>query len=77
MKIIDYHERNGMLVVTTDNPGRSEFVYPAERFYLLEQLQAEIERSIAKEAARTARRVAGTAPIKAELDSEVAKNASK
>ena len=76
-KIISYVEVDGMLTVLTDNPGRPYFVYPVDRFKTLEQLQSEIWRSIALEEYHKVKKVAGTAPLKAALDVEVAANASK
>jgi len=47
MKILSYAIKNGMIRVVTDNPGRTDFVYRADRFESKAELMAEIELSIA------------------------------
>ena len=50
--ILSYKTDGSMLRVVTDNPFRSEFVYPVGRFSSLEELEAEISKSILVESSR-------------------------
>lgn len=67
--ILSYEVVNGMLRVVTDNPGRSEFVYEADRFSTLQELQLEIDKSIAAEEVRKVKKQLKTDFIKNELKS--------
>lgn len=77
MKILSYSVDNGMIKVITDNPGRPEFVYEADRFNTLAQLEAQINKSIAWEASRKTKTGSKVSALYSSLDAEVSKNAVK
>lgn len=53
--IISYEVKNGMIKVLTDQSARG-FVYPVDRFGSLEELEAEIAKSISVEVVRKEKR---------------------
>jgi hypothetical protein len=57
MKILDIVERDGKIVVSTNNAARPEFVYPVGRFDDLVSLQKEIDKSRMFEAERESKRL--------------------
>jgi hypothetical protein len=67
--ILSYEVVNGMLRVTTDNPGRSEFVYESDRFSTLQELELEIDKSIAAEEVSKVKKELKSSFIKSELKS--------
>lgn len=50
--ITSYFSDGDYVRVFTDNPGRNEFVYPANKFSSLAALEAEINKSLALEEKR-------------------------
>jgi len=75
MKIKSYEIKDSMIKVITDNPKRSEFVYPIDKFDSLERMRAEINASIAFEAKTKLRIKNKVDKLKADLDKEITKNA--
>ena len=71
MKILSYEIKGKMLRVTTDNPGRPDFVYPQYKFNSLAELKTEIELSITKEAERKTAKDLKINTVKNELDGEL------
>ena len=67
MSILSYSSDGRMVRVLTDNPGRSEFVYPVSKFSSLEELEVEIGRSVAAESARSSRRSGKLSVLSSEL----------
>ena len=74
MTILSYSVRDDMIVVTTDNVGRNQFVYPADKFSSIEALSAEIDKSISFESKRKTVKDAKSVTVKSQLDFEVAKD---
>ena len=52
MKILNYKVKGEMIKITTDNPGRPDFVYFKDKFNNGAELVAEIEKSIGFETSR-------------------------
>lgn len=46
VKILNHHIKGNMIVVETDNIDRPTFVYFADKFSSLKELEAEIDKSI-------------------------------
>ena len=67
MSILSYSSDGRMVRVLTDNPGRSEFVYPVSKFSSLEELEVEIGKSVASESARSSRRSGKLSVLSSEL----------
>jgi hypothetical protein len=67
MNILSIQRNNKYIKVLTDNVSRPEFAYPADKFDNIEDLEAEINRSIAQEAARETKRQEKVDKINADL----------
>ena len=74
--ILSYKTDGSMLRVVTDNPGRSEFVYPVGKFSSLEQLEAEIGRSVSAESVRSSLYAGKLSVLSSELVSRGAVDAT-
>ena len=75
MKIKSYEIKDSMIKVITDNPKRSEFVYPIDKFDSLENMRREINASIAFENKTKTKTKKKVDKLKLELDEEITKNA--
>lgn len=73
MKILSYITKDEKIWIKTDNPNRPDFTYSNDRFNNLTELKAEIEKSIAGEAARKAVKDLKINTLTTELTAEVAK----
>ena len=68
MKILSYEIRDKMIIVTTDNKDRPEFVYFKDRFGSKKDLEKEIEKSIGREEKKKDKKDKKLKKLKKELD---------
>jgi hypothetical protein len=74
VNILTYEEKNGMLRVTTDTAGISEFVYPIGRFADIESLKAEITKKVTEVQKRSSNAVVRKENLLLGLEQEKERN---
>lgn len=75
MKILSYEEKDGNIRVTTDYKEMPEFVYPADKFASLKELQVEIGKKVEEVTFKKSKRNEKKNKLIQELAKEVKKHA--
>ena len=73
MKIVGYSISNGMIRVITDNLSRPEFVYPADKFSTMSEVELEIEHSISLEEGRKSKKFGKIDKLTKSIDAKMDK----